>query len=171
MCVQWNTTYSVKFCVWTDTQSCNPCHSQDIEQFHHLSKFPSCPFIVTPSPELQPLIITGLFFFYHNSSLSPKCQMNVTWMCPLAHLCPTLCNTTDSSLLGSSLHVIFQARILQWVAWGDLPDAGIEPTSPVLAGGFFTTESPGDPYKYETLWVCPLTFSIHIWASSLLFYR
>ena len=28
---------------------------------------------------------------------------------------------------------------------GDLPDPGIEGTSPVLAGGFFTTEPPGKP--------------------------
>ena len=26
---------------------------------------------------------------------------------------------------------------------GELPDPGIEPESPVLAGGFFTTEQPG----------------------------
>ena len=26
---------------------------------------------------------------------------------------------------------------------GNLPDPGIEPTSPALAGGFFTTEPPG----------------------------
>ena len=26
---------------------------------------------------------------------------------------------------------------------GDLPDSGIEPASPVLAGRFFTTEPPG----------------------------
>ena len=26
---------------------------------------------------------------------------------------------------------------------GDLPDPGIEPKSPALAGGFFTTEPPG----------------------------
>ena len=26
-----------------------------------------------------------------------------------------------------------------------LPDSGIEPTSPVLAGGFFITEPPGKP--------------------------
>ena len=29
---------------------------------------------------------------------------------------------------------------------GDLPDPGIEPTSPALAGRFFTTEPPGKPY-------------------------
>ena len=28
---------------------------------------------------------------------------------------------------------------------GDLPNPGIEPTSPVLAGRFFTTEPPGSP--------------------------
>ena len=28
---------------------------------------------------------------------------------------------------------------------GDLPDPGIEPSSPALAGGFFTTEPPGKP--------------------------
>ena len=28
---------------------------------------------------------------------------------------------------------------------GDLPDPGIEPASPALAGGFFTTKSPGKP--------------------------
>ena len=27
----------------------------------------------------------------------------------------------------------------------DLPDPGIEPESPALAGGFFTTEPPGKP--------------------------
>ena len=28
---------------------------------------------------------------------------------------------------------------------GDLPDPGIKPASPALAGGFFTTELPGKP--------------------------
>ena len=28
---------------------------------------------------------------------------------------------------------------------GDLPDPGIKPASPGLAGGFFTTEPPGTP--------------------------
>jgi len=41
----------------------------------------------------------------------------------------------DCSLLGSSVHGIFQARILEWVAFpsaGDLPDPGIKPGSPAL---------------------------------------
>ena len=30
---------------------------------------------------------------------------------------------------------------------GDLPDPGIEPMSPALAAGFFTTEPPGKPQE------------------------
>ena len=28
---------------------------------------------------------------------------------------------------------------------GDFPDPGVEPVSPAMAGGFFTTEPPGKP--------------------------
>ena len=34
----------------------------------------------------------------------------------VSHLCPTLCNSMDCNLPGSSVHGIFQARILEWVA-------------------------------------------------------
>ena len=57
----------------------------------------------------------------------------------------------DRHLLGSSVHEILQARILEWVAFpppGDLPDPGIKPASPALAGGFFTTEPPGKLGEY-----------------------
>ena len=70
--------------------------------------------------------------------------------------CPTLCDPMDCSLSGSSIHGIFQARVLEWVAisfsrgsswpryqtqvsWGSWP-----------AGAFFTTELPGYPYVYWT---------------------
>ena len=51
----------------------------------------------------------------------------------------------DCSLPGSSVHEIFQARILEWLLFpspGDLPKAGIEPMS---LDGFFTPEPPGKP--------------------------
>ena len=54
----------------------------------------------------------------------------------------------DCSLPGSSIHRIFQAGILEWVTIsfsGDLPEPGIEPASPALASGFFTTELSGKP--------------------------
>ena len=63
----------------------------------------------------------------------------------VTQLCPTLCNPTDCSPPGFSVNGIFQARILQWIAYSfsrDLPNPGIEPASPALTGGFFTTEPP-----------------------------
>jgi len=54
----------------------------------------------------------------------------------------------DYSPPGSSVHGILQARLLEWLPFpspGDLPDPGIEPVFPALAGGFFTTEPPGKP--------------------------
>ena len=52
-----------------------------------------------------------------------------------AQLCPTLCNPMDYSPPGSSVLGIFQARILEWIAFSyprDLPDPGIKPKSPAL---------------------------------------
>ena len=40
----------------------------------------------------------------------------VTTLCEVAQLCPTLCDPMDCSLLCSSVHGIFQARVLEWVA-------------------------------------------------------
>ena len=34
----------------------------------------------------------------------------------VTQLCPTLCDPMDCSLPGSSLHGIFQARVVEWVA-------------------------------------------------------
>ena len=61
---------------------------------------------------------------------------------------PILCNPTDRSLPGPSVHGILLARILEPVAISssrDLPDPGIEhmlPTSSAMAG-FFTCLPPG----------------------------
>ena len=78
------------------------------------------------------------------------CVLSFVWLCDL----------TDCRLPGSSVHGIFQARILEWLAIslsGDLPDPGTKPASlapPALAGGFFTTAPHGKatallmaPYK------------------------
>ena len=67
----------------------------------------------------------------------------------------------DCSPAGSSLHGVFQARVLEWVAIsssrgspGDLPNPRIEPaslSSPALAGRFFTTRQTLI-FKYS--WLC-----------------
>ena len=41
---------------------------------------------------------------------------------------------------------LFRQEYWSWLPFpspGDLPDPGIEPVFPALAGGFFTTEPPG----------------------------
>ena len=56
----------------------------------------------------------------------------------------------DYSLPGSSVHGIFQARILSRLPFpspGDLPDPGTKPISSALAGGFFTTAPSGKPFS------------------------
>ena len=41
--------------------------------------------------------------------------------------------------------MVFANGVSAFSTPGDLPDPGIEPTSPALAGGFFTTEPPRKP--------------------------
>jgi len=58
----------------------------------------------------------------------------------------------DCSPPGYSVHGILQARILEWVAISfsrDLTNPGIKPTSPELAGGFFTTEKHGKHFRHK----------------------
>ena len=58
---------------------------------------------------------------------------------------PTLCDPTDCSLPGSSVHGIFQAGYwsgLPFPSPGDLPDPGIEPRSPTLWADTLPPETP-----------------------------
>ena len=70
-----------------------------------------------------------------------------------AQSCPSLCNPMDCSLPASSVNVILQARILEWVAMlssrgSSLPRDWIWVSWVFcIAGGFFTTQPPG---KQET---------------------
>ena len=80
----------------------------------------------------------------------------------LAQSCNPLCNPTDSSPSGSSVHGVFQERMLEGIAISS--SRGSSPTwdqamSPALAGWFFTTEPPGNSidlrrgsYKYCSFW-------------------
>ena len=81
----------------------------------------------------------------------------------VAQSCPTLCDPMDCSLPGSSVHGIFQERVVEWGAITfsrDLPRPGTKPLSPALASGFFTTgsadRSKGEPFK--------CSFSIRSWV-------
>ena len=67
-------------------------------------------------------MVLKFFFFNLNKGISEvsrfcsgyKMLLLLTYLC--AQLCLTLCNLMDYSLPGSSVHGIFQARILEWVA-------------------------------------------------------
>ena len=43
---------------------------------------------------------------------------------------------------------------LPFPSLGDLPDPGMEPMPPALAGGFFTTEPPEKPLLSPLLTIC-----------------
>ena len=72
-------------------------------------------------------------------------------------MCPTLCNSMDCSLPGSSVHDIFQVRVWSGLPCplpGDLPDPGIEPVSfmsPEWAGRFFTTSTTWASLVIQTI--------------------
>ena len=75
-------------------------------------------------------------------------------MCVGAQSCLNLCNPINCSPPDSSVRGILQARILEYWSGlpflppGDLPNPGITPKSPALAGRFFTTEPPGKPVAH-----------------------
>ena len=61
--------------------------------------------------------------------------------CSVSQSCPTLCNRMDHSPPGSSVHGIFQARILEWVAIffsGGSCQLRDQTRGSCIAGGFFT---------------------------------
>ena len=55
-----------------------------------------------------------------------------------AQSCLTFCDPMDCSPSASSVHGLFQARILEWVPI-------LSPASPALVDSVFTTEPPGSP--------------------------
>ena len=76
-------------------------------------------------------------------------------------VCLSLCDLMDSSLPGSSVRVIFQARILDWVAFhspGNLPDPGIEPRSLALDVDSIPHEPPVKPNSSQS-------YGLSIWQS------
>ena len=82
-------------------------------------------------------------------------HMTIAWfwgwiiiVCLVARSCPTLCNPLDYSLPSSSVHRIFQARILRWVAISPSRGSshlGIDPVAPALQADSLPTEPLGKP--------------------------
>ena len=81
--------------------------------------------------------------------------------------CPTLCNPMDCSLPGSSVHGIFQARVLQWVAisfsksWvigGVALRRGLGITESLSL--FWLPHGLGETYICPSSWKCTQTSSL-----------
>ena len=68
--------------------------------------------------------------------------------------CPTLRNPMDCSLSGSSVHGIFQPKVLEWIAISFSRGSSrprIEPGSPALQADALLSEPPGKPGDGEGL--------------------
>ena len=91
------------------------------------------------------------------TTVIPQLKMGLGMRAKSLKLCLTLCYPMDCSPQGFSVHMILQARILEWVALsppGDLPDPGIElasPVSPALWEASLHTEALGKPYVIDTI--------------------
>ena len=79
--------------------------------------------------------------------------------CMLGRFCQIwLCNTMDYSPLGSSVHGLLQARILEWVAMpsskGSSPPRNQNRIYSIscIADGFFTAEPSGKPQNHCRMW-------------------
>ena len=83
-----------------------------------------------------------------------------------AHSCPTLRDPMDCNLPGSSVHGIFQARALGWVAisFSTWSNPGIEPRSPTLQADALPSEPPRKPQSESrsVSWFCdPKDCTVH----------
>ena len=70
----------------------------------------SCPTLCDPRPWDSPGKNTGVGFHFLLQCMKVESENKV------AQSCPTLSNPMDCSLPGSSIHGIFQARVLEWGA-------------------------------------------------------
>ena len=71
----------------------------------------------------------------------------------VAKLCPTLATPWTVTCQAPLFMGFSRQEYWSWLPFyspGDLPDPGIELSSPTLAGGFFTTEPPGKPMVSRT---------------------
>ena len=88
---------------------------------------------------------------------------------------PTLCDSMHCSPPVSSVHGILQARILEWVPFpspGDLPNPGMELSSPALKAHSLSSEPPGKPNIVEitqTLYNFCLQLCLYLFSLSKLF--
>ena len=103
-------------------------------------------FLIIHVSSLQKCLLKSLAHCY-NFLLSCRSSLYIlVVVCLLSHVA-LFYDPVDCSPPDSSVHRLPRARILKlsFPSPKDLHDSRIEPKSPPLAGGFFTTEPPGKP--------------------------
>ena len=103
----------------------------------------------------------------------PRKSTELPCACVHTQSCPTLCDPMDCSHQASPSMRFSREKyssVLPFPLLGDLPDPGIEPTSPVLACRFFffTTDPPGKtPYPCQELpYVSGIPF-LHVYLKKI----
>ena len=72
--------------------------------------------------------------------------------CSVTRLCPTLCNPMDCLSVGLSRQEYWSG--LPFPPPGHLPNPGIKPMPPALAGRILTTEPPGSIVCAKNHYIC-----------------
>ena len=114
---------------------------------------------------------TSSIFSVLYSSVPTHCAINPTWIYQMIIFKKNvvvvlqslscvrhICYPVDCSLPGSSVHGISQARILEQVAISYSRGSFQLRDQIALAGGFFTTETPGKPLRRIHLLKCVFVF-------------
>ena len=82
--------------------------------------------------------------------MAPK--PSIQCCCLVAQSCPTLCDPWTVAY-HAPLSMVYSRQEywngLPFLSPRDLPNPGIEFTSPALAGGFLITQPPGKPHQYH----------------------
>ena len=83
-------------------------------------------------------------------ALEKRSESPSQFCCVVGKSCLTLCHLMDCSLPGSSVHGVFQARMLEWVASRGSSQLRGPIHVSCIAGRFYTVEPPGSPNKYNS---------------------
>ena len=147
----------------------SPCPWQACHNYWLLMLFYSLTFSMEHSPKFSPQKIKKLSFFLpffwcvcvycmilsmssSRTGKTSRWEQKSEQQLHLAQPCLPLCDPVDCSPPGSSVHGISQERMLEGVAIpspGHLPNPGIKPASPALAGGLFTSSATWEPWLHR----------------------
>ena len=106
---------------------------------------PWCHFIPQPCPPhaYQHLVRSVYLVLSILGVLFNGCSVSTKWLCSVTQFCPTLWPHGLWAFLSVEFSRQEYWSRLPFPSSGDLPDPGIKPESPALAGGFLTSEPPG----------------------------